>query len=142
MKVIAVLKEDLPTVWPQIIGYMRDAVSYTSGKYAVDDVLDLLHAGSRVLWIAYDDSGIKGAVVSCINQYPRKRYLCLEFCGGDEGYTWKSDMLRTLQRWAKDTECDGIEGLGRIGWERIFKLDGYVPGLRNFELPVEAWVGV
>lgn len=141
MNVIAVLEQDIPKVWPQIESYMEEAASYTNGKYAPDDILETLYTG-RVLWIAFDESGIKGAVVTCLNQYPRKRYLYLEFCGGDEGYTWKSDMLRTLQSWAKDTECDGIEGLGRLGWERIFRLDGYVPGLRNFELPVEAWVGV
>ncbi len=140
MKVIAVLKEDIAKVWPEVEGYMRDAASTTNGKYDPNDILELVFTG-HVLWIAFDDSGIKGAVVTCLNQYPRKRYLCLAFCGGDDGYTWKSDMLRTLQSWARDTECDGIEGLGRIGWERIFKLDGYVPGLRNFELPVEAWVG-
>lgn len=140
MKVIAVLQEDIVKVWPEVEGYMRDAVSYTNGRYEAEDVLGLLYKG-RVLWIASDDSGIKGAVVTCLNQYPRKRYLFLEFCGGEDGYTWKSDMLRTLQSWAKDTQCDGIEGGGRLGWERIFKLDGYVSGLRHFELPMEAWVG-
>lgn len=140
MKVIAVLEDDIMKVWPEIEGYMEEAASYTNGKYEAVDILELLFKG-RVLWIAYDESGIKGAVVTCLNLYPRKRYLMMEFCGGVEGYTWKSDMLRTLQSWAKDTECDGIEGHGRIGWERIFQMDGYKPGLRNFELPVEAWVG-
>ena len=140
MKVIAVLEEDIMKVWPQIEGYIEEAASYTNGRYTADDVRELLYKG-RVLWIAFDESGIKGAVVTCLNQYPRKRYLHLEFCGGTDGYTWKSDMLRTLQSWARDTECDGIEGGGRPGWERIFRLDGYVSGLRHFELPMEAWVG-
>lgn len=140
MKVIAVLEDDIIKVWPEVEGYMEAAASYTNGKYTADDILETLFKG-RVLWIAFDDSGIKGAVVTCLNQYPRKRYLCMEFCAGDEGYTWKSDMLRTLQSWARDTECDGIEGLGRPGWERIFRMDGYVSHLRNFELPVEAWIG-
>ena len=140
MKVHAVLEDDIMSVWPLVEDYMNEAASYTNGKYEADDVLELLFKG-HVLWIARDDSDIKGAVVTCLNQYPRKRYLCMAFCGGVEGFTWKSDMLRTLQSWAKDTDCDGIEGLGRMGWERIFKMDGYVPGLRNFELPVEAWVG-
>ena len=108
MKVIAVLEQDIPKVWPQIEGYIEEAASYTNGKYEADDILEALYKG-RVLWIAFDESGIKGAVVTCLNQYPRKRYLFLEFCGGTDGYTWKSDMLRTLQSWARDTECDGIE---------------------------------
>lgn len=140
MKVHAVLPEDVAAVWPYIEGYMQDAADYTKGRYTADDILGLL-ANGYVLWIAREDSVIKGAVVTCLNQYPRKRFLCLAFCGGDDGFTWKSDMLRTLQGWAKDTDCDGIEGLGREGWERIFRLDGYMPGLRNFELPVEAWIG-
>ena len=67
-------------VWPDVEGYMQAAALETNGRYEAQVILDLVLDYGYVLWIAFDEAGIKGAVVSGFNQYPRKMYLNLMFC--------------------------------------------------------------
>lgn len=136
VRVSAVPKELVPTIWPQVEQYMEDAVAYSSGKYSTSDVLDLVLEYDYPLWIAFYGSDIKGAVITRFIDYPRKRYLSVEMCGGTDRVAWQKPMLEMLRNWAKDNKCDAIEAHGRVGWERVFKDEGYLPTLRSFELPL------
>ena len=87
------------------------------------------------LWVAFDDDQDYGAVVTNFIEYPRKKYVNLVFAGGVEGHRWKGAMLELLQHWAYDNGCEGIESIGRPGWSKIFKHDGYKQIGCIFELP-------
>jgi len=136
IQVSLVPSEYVDTVWPQVEGYVTKALRYVSGKYLLEDVYSLITDFNYPLWVAFDEDGIKGAVITRFTEYPRKKYLFLEFCGGRDGFSWKAPMLEVLRSWAKDNGCNGIEGAGRDGWQKIFERDGYVPTLRHFELGV------
>jgi hypothetical protein len=123
-------------VWGTVEPYLKKALKYTVGKYEPEDVRSLVVDYGYPLWIAFDDEGIKGAVITRFIQYPRKKYLFLEFCGGRDGFSWKAPMLDVLRSWAKDNGCDGIEGAGRAGWRKVFEKDGYKPIVQHFELGV------
>ena len=128
--------EYVDQVWDTVEPYLKKALKYVSGKYEPEDVYSLVVDYNYPLWIAFDDEGIKGTVITRFVQYPRKKYLFLEFCGGRDGFSWKAPMLDVLRSWAKDNGCDGIEGAGRAGWQKVFEKDGYKPTLRHFELGV------
>lgn len=129
-------KDYVGDVWPEVEPYVAKATKYTSGKYEPEDVLALVTDYNYPLWVAFDAEGIKGAVITRFMEYPRKKYLYLEFCGGVDGFSWKAPMLSILRSWAKDHGCDGIEGAGRDGWQKVFESDGYKPTLRHFEMPL------
>lgn len=137
IRVSLVPPEHVTDVWPAIRRYVEKAVKMTSGKYEPEDVLGLVTEYHYPLWIAFDDTDIKGAVITRFIDYPRKRYLFLEFCGGKDGHSWKDAMLDILRRWAKQNGCAGIEAAGRAGWKKIFEHDGYKPTLSNFELALD-----
>jgi hypothetical protein len=137
MQVSAVPAEYVKQVWPDVIEYMQGAADYTYGRYDVEDILDSITDYDFTLWIAFKEAGIKGAVVTSFIDYPRKRMLCMQFCGGVELEQWQAPMLELLQRWAKDNDCDGIESTGRVGWSKVFKSDGYKPLWQTYELPVD-----
>lgn len=128
--------EYVDQVWPTVEPYVIKALKYASGKYQPEDVRNLVVEYGYPLWVAFDDEGIKGAVITRFIQYPRKKYLFLEFCGGRDGFSWKAPMLSVLRSWAADNDCDGIEGAGRDGWQKVFEKDGYKPTLRHFEMPL------
>ena len=128
--------EYVDQVWPTVEPYVIKALKYASGKYQPEDVRNLVVEYGYPLWVAFDDEGIKGAVITRFVQYPRKKYLFLEFCGGRDGFSWKAPMLSVLRSWAADNDCDGIEGAGRDGWQKVFEKDGYKPTLRHFEMPL------
>ena len=136
MQVSAVPAEYVKEVWPDVKGYLQGAGDYTHGRYEAEDILDSITDYDHTLWIAFTEEGIKGAVVTNFIDYPRKRMLCMNFCGGVQLENWKDPMLQLLQRWAKDNECDGIEATARLGWSKIFKSDGHKPLWQTFELPL------
>ena len=126
--------EYVDQVWGTVEPYLKKALKYAAGKYEPEDVYSLVVDYGYPLWVAFDDEGIKGAVITRFVQYPRKKYLFLEFCGGRDGFSWKAPMLDVLRSWAKDNGCDGIEGAGRAGWRKVFERDGYKPIVQHFEL--------
>jgi hypothetical protein len=130
-------------VWPEVEDYLDGAARYTHGRYEVEDILTSITDYDHTLWIAFDETGIKGAVVTNFAHYPRKKYLVMSFAGGVELDQWKAPMLELLQHWAHDSSCDGVEATARLGWAKIFKNDGYVPLWQTFQLPAaETGLGV
>lgn len=122
--------------WELAEPFIAKAIPHTHGRYELEDVLDALLHYNHDLWLVFNEEGIQGALVTAIKQYPRKRYLDLAFIGGENGHSWKDQMLDILQRWAYDNSCDGIEASARLGWQKIFKDDGYRPLWQIFELPM------
>jgi hypothetical protein len=134
-QVSAVPTEHVLDVWAAVEGYIANALEYTYGRYEPEDILKDLLAGTHLLWIAFDDARIKGAVITHILQYPRKRFLGCPVVTGDDFAAWKDPMLSLLQRFASDNKCDGLEATARLGWARIFKGDGYEALWQTFQLP-------
>ena len=135
MQVSMVPNEYVDKVWPDIEEYLAGAAEYTYGRYTVDDIYDCLKEYDHTLWVAFDGKDAKGAVVTTFMHYPRKKYLVMMFCGGKQLDQWKDPMLKLLQHFAFDTQCDGIEATARLGWAKIFKADGYKPLAQTFQLP-------
>lgn len=137
MQVSLVPEDHVRTMWPKVKPHMERAAEYTYGRYDVDDILDSIIQYGHQLWIAFDKTKtVKGAVVTVMKQYPKKKYLDLTFIGGDDALTWKEPMLKMLQHWAYDNDCDGIESSGRLGWGRALRNDGYKMLWQTYELPV------
>lgn len=126
----------IDTCWAQIEPFMEKAAKYTHGRYTSDDIYDSVVEHDYQLWVAFDKKGIKGAVVTNMVIYPKRKLLCMSFCGGHDLKEWKTPMLSLLQKYAKDMGCDGIEATARAGWAKIFTNDGYKQHWVTFELPV------
>lgn len=124
------------TCWGKVEPFMEKAAVYTYGRYTSDDIYDCVKDGSHQLWVAYEDSKFKGAVVTNVACYPKRKLLAMAFCGGYNLSEWKAPMLAILQSYAKNVGCDGIESTARRGWAKIFKSDGYKQHWVTFELPV------
>ena len=128
--------EYIDSCWKEIAPYMEKAANYTYGRYTCDDIYDSVKEHDYQLWVAFDEGKIKGAVVTNVMVYPKRKILCMTFCGGVNLKEWKDPMLALLQKFAFDIGCDGIEATARKGWAKIFENDGYNQHWVTFELPV------
>jgi hypothetical protein len=135
MQCTMVPRQYVNEVWSQVSGYLEGAAQYTYGRYDLDDIYDAVMDYDHTLWIAFTEQGIKGAVVTNFSHYPKKKYLVMLFCGGVELDQWKDPMLKLLQHFAHDTNCNGVEATARLGWTKIFRDDGHVPLWQTFQLP-------
>lgn len=131
----------LDAIGAQVYPHLEKASEYTFGRYEPEDIMDFVRTGGAHLWVALKGNSVTGITVTRFWQYPRKKCLDMVFIGGDEGFSWKDPMLETLQRWARDSECDVIESSARPGFARAFKGDGYKMLWQVFELPVVSGVG-
>ena len=135
MIISLVPSEHVLDVWPAVADYVQNAMEYTCGRYELEDVLEGVKNGEFLLWIAFDGERIKGCVITDMMQYPRKKFLGCPFVTGDEFASWKQPMFETLQRFARDNNCEGLEATARLGWSRVFKDDGYEAMWQTFQLP-------
>lgn len=135
MQVTMVPKDHVDRMWGSVRDHLSKAAEYTYGRYDVDDIYDSIKDYDHDLWIAFDEEGVKGAVVTKFAFYPRKKYLDMVFTGGVELAKWKDPMLKLLQHWAFDNQCEGIESTGRPGWAKIFQNDGHKVVWHTYELP-------
>ena len=136
IKVSMVPKDYVLNVWDEVKPHLDKVIEHTHGRFNIDDILNyLLTDDEFVLWIAFDEKEIKGAVVTHVTPYPRGKYLCMLFCGGVEFETWGDQIVKLMQHWAHDTGCVALEASGRPGWAKILKANGYKPLWQTFELP-------
>ena len=136
MEVSLVPPEYVEDMWPRIFPHLSKAAEYTFGRYEPEDIIEFVLSGQAHLWVAFDEDAIKGVTITRFWQYPRKKCLDMVFIGGDEGFSWKEEMLVMLQRWAYESGCDAIESSGRPAFARVFKDDGYRLLWQVYELPV------
>lgn len=136
MNVTLVPREHTEAMWPLVDHFMDKAAEYTYGRYTAEDIKESILNYDHHLWVAFNDAGIKGVVVTSFVQYPQMRCLAMQFTAGDDLKDWKAPMLDLLQKWAFDNNCDKIESSGRPGWPRVFKDDGCSVLWHTYELPV------
>jgi len=121
-------------VWEKVGHMLSPAVSVTNGRYMLYDVYVAVQRGTMQLWIAFtDDREILGCEITTITDYPSKRVLTSLFTGGTDIRLWRDEMMMFLLRWAKDNECEAIEGYGRKGWIKMLEPYGVIKGLTMFE---------
>jgi len=76
--------------------------------------------------MAFEDEDTPlGALVTRLEEYPNARMLNYLYVGGDDMASWHQEMLDSLERFAKDNDCAGMEIIGRKGWERFMKKFGW-----------------
>ena len=111
-------------IWDLAKPYIEKAIFYSDGKYSIDSVLSSLLARDMQLWGAFDDKGLCVACVTSIVKFPLKRVFFLLFIGGRDSVNWLH-LIERLKCFAKEHQCDHMEGYGRPGWEKLSKPLGF-----------------
>lgn len=129
--------EYLDTVWGTAGAMIRPAAEFNGGRYTVRDAYRGITSGNMQLWIIFDDEDeekkIYGAVVTVITNYPSKKFLTILMVGGSKMYRWIEQLSDVMEKWARDNECSGVEGYGRIGWKKLLKKFGGSTQISVFE---------
>ena len=105
--------------WERSKPFLANALEHSGNEYTVDDVLKEIEDDHAIFYPTK-----KGASVFRIALYPQKRMLRIWLAGGDMGSSIDS-ILEAAEYHAAEHECDGIEVLGRRGWEKVLKPYGY-----------------
>lgn len=137
MIVTYVPPEYVDTVWGIAGAMLRPAAEFNNGRYTVKDAYHGIQNATMQLWLAFDnddeDKKIYGSIVTMITHYPSKKYLTVLMVGGSKMYLWMDTLADIVEKWARDNECDGVEGYGRIGWKKLLNRFGGTTQISIFE---------
>ena len=134
MNISLVPIEHINDVWDTVKVILKPSVEVTNGRFMLYDIYSFAQMGRYQMWIAFDDDRkIHGCEVTTVTDYPSKRVLTSLFTGGDDIRSWRNQMIDVITRFAKDQDCEAIEGHGREGWIKLLEPYGVKRGLTMFE---------
>ncbi len=118
----------LDLIWDEASAVLGRSIKTAHGRYSMDHIAHEILSGEQHLWLVFDgDKNVTSALTTKFVSYPGKRLLAGQFLGGENIMLWRDQMLETLERWALDNDCDGMEMTGRRGFERVLGPHGWTP---------------
>ena len=134
MQVSLVDHNYVSAIWNQVEPILGKSLLTAHGRYTMKSILREIVNFEQHLWIVFDDDKkIIAALTTRFVDYPDKRLLAGQFLGGEKIMQWRDSMLETLERWAKDNNCDGVEMTGRKGFTKVLAPHGWTPEYTVFE---------
>jgi hypothetical protein len=121
--------DKVPLIWGKIEKYLKKSASRSGGRTTVEDIYYELTNNKTNLWIIFDTDNldISGIQITLFNIYPTgKKMLNLEHTAGNNMQDWVEKGIDVITKFAKDTDCEGLEGIGRHGqWNWVKNKKGW-----------------
>ena len=127
MKIAAVKKEDLQTLWPTVLPMFECALEYEQGDLTPELIYNRIMKGNLVLLVAIDDDKIVAEQTLEVWKTGTQTICNLVTTGGNRMNEWLDDMAEVIDKLAAEFDCDVIRTRGRLGWLRVLKSQGYEP---------------
>lgn len=103
----------------QLRQWLQPALDRGGNTHSFEDVIAEIQAGTMQLW-----TGPKGAAVTMIYDFPRKRFLHVFLAGGELDQV--RDFVPSMEEFGRLNGCTQMSLAGRRGWARV--LEGWNPG--------------
>jgi hypothetical protein len=119
--------EYLDSFSEQVIPLLEKAADRSNGRYSGNDFWEMIKDGSHQLWLTVDDDKeIIGATSTTI--YANKNLSVMEIIahgGTSLDNEYLAEVMRNLEEFAEDNNCDVIRIIGRRGWIKVLDSYGY-----------------
>jgi len=118
-------KKDFDKLPEVVIKDILSALDHGYGERGIEDVFDDLALDNKQLWLVDCDGKFVATVITHILEYPRKKTCEICYLGGNNMLNSVSD-IKHIEVWAKHQGCKDIQIIGRRGWLRALKDEGYL----------------
>lgn len=127
MRIVLIPPGSITASLPVVLDYLRVSAQWTGGRADVDDLARFLLNGQMQLWAVVNDNGVFGHLMTEFKQYPRLKILAVQYCAADPHSMDRVEAAAfgTLEQFAKDAGCAGVEFVGRPGWKKSALKHGY-----------------
>lgn len=112
--------EDIDGVWNDCSELIEKSCEYSGSKRDGNSYLAELTAGTKQLWLFYEDKVIKLLTITCLMQFPLKRVCSIEICTGSSLDNLIPNIYY-IEKWAKEMGCEGMFLTCRPGFRRKLK---------------------
>lgn len=110
-------------LWPQVEGFLTEALKYSQGEYTIEQLKLRLVDGAFFLLVALDGDVVKGACVISLDNLPNARIAWVWAIGG-KGIATK-ELYAQLEHWCKAMGCTKIRGAARESVARLWQRFAY-----------------
>jgi len=121
--------QDIGHIWVFAEKLLKKSAKRSEGRTNTSDIFSECIEGVSSLWIVYEEEEfpeLLGCGITQINHYPTGlKMLNIDHVAGVHQEKWTKGALDVLERFAKDTNCDGIESLAREGFWNWIKDDNW-----------------
>jgi len=128
MELTGIPDYEVVDVWPTVLPLINRVLDMSNGDYTAEYILGRIVDGDYQLWVGYMDNG--AVLYTCVTRLEyfeatNKTALLGMWIAGDNMSEWIDGLLAELESWAIDVGADEMRCIGRPGWERVLKADGY-----------------
>ena len=131
-----IAKSDVEDAWRDAATLVRLSQKRVDDYTGMADIYDDLLRGEMQLWTVKIEDKLKAAVVTMVEQHPRKRILRVMHVGGFDMGLWLDPLISALQDGAKQVGCKNIIADCRIGWAKKLPARGWKEAARLYELEI------
>lgn len=111
---------DLDRVWPAVANDIEEAAKTSRGKFLAEDIYQELKDQTCQLWV-WESESARGVFITQVHSYKRNKVCWIRIATGHNYQEWVSQVMRTIEEWAKEQGCDAMELLARPGWKRVLE---------------------
>jgi hypothetical protein len=124
--------ECVDVFWDKVKYWIQKVVVQSNGRHTLDSTYKSLKEGAMQMFLILENEKLCAAYVVQKVFYPAKVVLGILFCGGSKVIKNVKQIESFFINYAKKENCQGLEIVGRKGWDKIvnendlkFKKTGY-----------------
>ncbi len=122
----AIKAEMIDLMWPKLQPMVDVAVEYSKGELSTENIKGRLESGDMIALAVTEE----GNLIACLTIEKRvfqsgKNILNVTTAGGCDMHLWISDVDEVLDNLAREHGCEDVYIVGRSGWVRTLKDQGY-----------------
>jgi hypothetical protein len=113
-------------IWPKVEMLIERPILHSNGELCIHEIKKMLIASTMLLLTVQKDEDVLAAIAIERYTFPTgKRVLNITTAGGSELDLWMERILDTCESLAKEHDCEEVYIVGRHGWGRMLKKNGY-----------------
>ena len=113
--------ECVDVFWDKVKNWVYKVVVKSNGRHTLDSTYKLLKQGTMTMFLITDKKKLCAVYVVQKVYYPAKIVLGILFCGGSKVIKEVKKIEKFFLNYAKEQKCDGLEIIGRKGWDKVIK---------------------
>ena len=121
MQIRQVDKESVDVYWDKVKNWIHKVVKQSHGRHSLFTTYELLKKGTMTMFLVEEKNKFCAVYVVQTIYYPAKIVLGILFCGGSKIIKNVKQIENFFIQFAKKNNCEGLEIMGRKGWDRVIK---------------------
>jgi|8_EtaG_2_1085327.scaffolds.fasta_scaffold39913_2 hypothetical protein len=111
--------ECVDVFWDKVKNWIEAASIQSNGRHTLESTYKLLKEGQMTMFLILKNKAMCAVYVVQKVFYPAKQVICILFCGGSKVIDNINKIEKFFINYAKEQKCNGIEIIGRKGWDKV-----------------------